>query len=75
MLVLFPFAHILAGDFLDDRSPLMEHDLFGTILLCATGAAGTNGRELVEEPPTEVKAGQALEVIAQAKQRRGYQGL
>jgi hypothetical protein len=35
----------------------------------------TNGQELAEEFPTEVEAGQAPEVIAQAKRRCGYQDL
>jgi hypothetical protein len=36
---------------------------------------GTNGQELVENFDSEIEAGKALEVIAQAKRRRGYQDL
>ena len=35
-----------------------------------------NGREMVEEHPSELAAGQALEAVAQAKRRRrGYRDL
>jgi predicted DNA-binding WGR domain protein len=57
-------------------SLMIERDLFGTIRLVRSwGRIGTKGQELVEVFPTEVEAGQALEVIAQAKRRRGYQDL
>ncbi len=51
---------------------MIERDLFGTIRLVRNwGRIGTNGRELVEEFPTEIEAGQALEAIARAKRRPG----
>jgi hypothetical protein len=62
----------------DVRSPIQHHLVLhridpeqGVRRLCSLMI----GRELVEESPTEVEAGQALEVIAQTKQRRGYQDL
>jgi predicted DNA-binding WGR domain protein len=39
------------------------------------GRIGTNGQELVEIHADELEAGQALEAIAAAKRRRGYQDL
>jgi predicted DNA-binding WGR domain protein len=39
------------------------------------GWIGTNGQEKAEEFATVDEAGQALEAIARAKRRRGYQGL
>jgi predicted DNA-binding WGR domain protein len=39
------------------------------------GRIGTSGQELVEVYPTELEAGQALEVLAQAKRRREYRDL
>jgi predicted DNA-binding WGR domain protein len=39
------------------------------------GRIVTNGQELVKVFTTEVEAGQALEAVAQAKRRRGYQDL
>jgi predicted DNA-binding WGR domain protein len=57
-------------------SLMIERDLFGTIrLVRAWGRIGTNGQELVEACASELEAGQALEVIARAKRRRGYQDL
>lgn len=57
-------------------SLLIERDLFGTITLVRNwGRIGTNGREMVQEFPTEAEAGQALEALAQAKRRRGYRDL
>jgi predicted DNA-binding WGR domain protein len=57
-------------------SLMIERDLFGTIRLVRNwGRIGTNGQELVEVFATEIEAGQALEVIAQAKRRRGYRDL
>jgi predicted DNA-binding WGR domain protein len=57
-------------------SLMIERDLFGTIRLVRNwGRIGTKGQELVEVFASEVEAGQALEVIAQAKRRRGYQDL
>jgi predicted DNA-binding WGR domain protein len=38
------------------------------------GRIGTNGQELVEIHPDEIAAGQALEVAAWAKRRRGLLG-
>jgi predicted DNA-binding WGR domain protein len=55
---------------------MIERDLFGRVVLVRNwGRIGTNGRELVEEFASEIEAGQALEVVAQAKRRRGYQDL
>jgi predicted DNA-binding WGR domain protein len=39
------------------------------------GRIGTNGQEMVEVFASEVEAGEALEALAQAKRRRGYQDL
>ncbi len=39
------------------------------------GRTQTNGRELVEEFASKIEAGQALEAVAEAKRRRGYQDL
>jgi predicted DNA-binding WGR domain protein len=55
---------------------LVERDLFGTVVLVRNwGRIGTNGREMVEEFSTEIKAGRALEVLAQRKRQRGYRDL
>jgi predicted DNA-binding WGR domain protein len=52
---------------------MVGQDLFGTVRLVQNwGRIGTNGRELVEEFPTELEAGQALEALAQVKRWRGY---
>jgi predicted DNA-binding WGR domain protein len=57
-------------------SLMIERDLFGRVVLVRNcGRIGTNGRELVEEFAGEIEAGQALEAVAQAKRRRGYQDL
>ena len=57
-------------------SLMIERDLFGTIRLVRNwGRIGTNGQELVQVFANEAEAGQALEVVAQAKRRRGYQDL
>ncbi len=57
-------------------SLMIERDLFGRVVLVRNwGRIGTNGRELVEEFACEIEAGQALEAVAQAKRRRGYQDL
>ena len=57
-------------------SLMIERDLFGTIRLVRNwGRIGTHGQEKVEEFPGEEEAGQALEALAQAKRRRGYQDL
>ena len=57
-------------------SLMIERDLFGTIRLVRNwGRIGTNGQELVEVFATEIEAGQALEVFAAAKRRRGYRDL
>jgi predicted DNA-binding WGR domain protein len=57
-------------------SLMIERDLFGRVMLVRNwGRIGTNGRELVEEFASEIEAGQALEVVAQAKRRRGYRDL
>jgi predicted DNA-binding WGR domain protein len=55
---------------------MIERDLFGAIRLVRNwGRIGTSGQELVEIYVTEVEAGQALEAVARAKRRRGYQDL
>jgi predicted DNA-binding WGR domain protein len=55
---------------------MIERDLFGRVLPVRNwGRIGTNGRELVEEFAGEIEAGQALEAVARAKRRRGYQDL
>jgi predicted DNA-binding WGR domain protein len=57
-------------------SLIIEWDLFGTVRLVRNwGRIGTKGQELVEIHADELAAGQALEVIAQEKRRRGYQDL
>jgi predicted DNA-binding WGR domain protein len=55
---------------------MIERDLFGTIrLVQCWGRIGSTGQEKPEEYPTEWEAGEALEVIARAKRRRGYRDL
>ncbi len=57
-------------------SLMIERDLFGTVRLVRYwGRIGTNGQEKVEELAGELEAGQALEAVARAKRRRGYQDL
>jgi predicted DNA-binding WGR domain protein len=57
-------------------SLMIERDLFGTVRLVRNwGQLGTNGREIVQEYPSELEAEQALEVLARAKRRRGYRDL
>ena len=57
-------------------SPLIERDLLGTIRLVRNwGRIGMKGQELVEIHADEIKAGQALEDLAQLKRRRGYRDL
>jgi predicted DNA-binding WGR domain protein len=57
-------------------SLMIEHDLFGTVRLVRNGGRiGTNGQELVEVFPSEEEAGQALEIVARMKRRRGYRDL
>jgi predicted DNA-binding WGR domain protein len=57
-------------------SLMIERDLFGTVRLVRNwGRIGTNGQEMVEIHEDEIEAGKALEAIAQAKRRRGYQDL
>jgi predicted DNA-binding WGR domain protein len=57
-------------------SLMIEWDLFGTVRLVRNwGWIGTNGRELVEVFASEQEAGLALETVARAKRRRGYQDL
>jgi predicted DNA-binding WGR domain protein len=57
-------------------SLMIERDLFGTVRLERNwGRIGTNGQEMVEVFASEVEAGEALEALAQAKRRRGYQDL
>ena len=55
---------------------MIERDLFGTVrLVCNWGRIGTKGQERVEIHEDETAAGQALEVLAQEKRRRGYRDL
>ena len=57
-------------------SLMIERDLFGTIRLVRNwGRIGTTGQELVEIHADEIAAAQALEAVARAKRRRGYQDL
>jgi predicted DNA-binding WGR domain protein len=57
-------------------SLMIERDLFGTVRLVRNwGRIGTNGQELVEIFADELEAGEALETVARAKRRRGYQDL
>jgi predicted DNA-binding WGR domain protein len=57
-------------------SLMIERDLFGTVRLVRNwGRIGTTGQELVEIHPDETEAGLALEAVACAKRRRGYQDL
>jgi predicted DNA-binding WGR domain protein len=57
-------------------SLMIERDLFGTIRLVRNwGRIGTNGQEKVEIYDNEIAAGLALEAVAQAKRRHGYQDL
>ena len=57
-------------------SLMIERDLFGTVRLVRNwGRIGTKGQELVEIYDDEIAAGKALEAVAQAKRRRGYQDL
>ena len=57
-------------------SLMIERDLFETVRLVRNwGRIGTNGQEMVEVFASEVEAGEALEALAQAKRRRGYQDL
>jgi predicted DNA-binding WGR domain protein len=39
------------------------------------GRIGINGQEKAEEFASEIEAGKALETVAQAKRRQGYQDL
>jgi predicted DNA-binding WGR domain protein len=57
-------------------SLIIERDLFGTVRVVRNwGRVGTNGQELAEIHEDEISARQALEALAQAKRRRGYQDL
>jgi predicted DNA-binding WGR domain protein len=57
-------------------SLMIERDLFGTVRLVRHwGRIGTHGQEKAQEYGSEIEAGQALEVIAQGKRRRGYRDL
>jgi predicted DNA-binding WGR domain protein len=52
---------------------MIERDLFGTVRLVRNwGRIGTNEQEMVGIHADEIAAGEALEVIARAKRRRGY---
>jgi predicted DNA-binding WGR domain protein len=57
-------------------SLLVERDLFDNIVLVRQwGRIGTQGRELVEEHASLDDALKAMDALAQAKRRRGYQDL
>ena len=57
-------------------SLMIERDLFGTVRLVRNwGRIGSNGQELVEIFADELRAGEALEAVAQRKRRRGYRDL
>ena len=57
-------------------SLLIERDLFGEVrLVRAWGRIGTQGSERVQVFDNEFEARKALEVLARAKRRRGYQDL
>jgi predicted DNA-binding WGR domain protein len=58
-------------------SLMVEVDLFGTVRLVRQwGRIGAvQGRELAQDFPTEEEAVAALERLAAAKRRRGYQDL
>jgi predicted DNA-binding WGR domain protein len=57
-------------------SLMIERDLFGTIRLVRHwGRIGPNGQEKAEEFASEDEAGEALETLAQAMWRQGYQEL
>jgi predicted DNA-binding WGR domain protein len=58
------------------NSLLIEYDLLGTIRLVRNwGRIGTSGREIVEVFADGIEAGQALEMLAREKRRRGYRDL
>ncbi len=58
-------------------SLMIERDLFGTVRLVRHwGRIGAvQGRELAQDFPSEAEAVAALERLAAAKRRRGYQDL
>ena len=78
-----PVQHVLVLHRIDpDRgvarfySLMVERDLFGTIRLIRNwGRIGTTGQELVEVFADEIEAGEALEMLAREKRRRGYRDL
>ena len=55
---------------------MIERDLFGrTVLVRHWGRIGGRGRERTDEHASESEAAAALEKLAAAKRRRGYQDL
>jgi predicted DNA-binding WGR domain protein len=55
---------------------MIERDLFGrTVLVRHWGRIGGRGRERTDEHASETAAAAALEKLAAAKRRRGYQDL
>jgi len=55
---------------------MIERDLFGrTVLVRCWGRIGGRGRERTDEHASEGTAAEALEKLAAAKRRRGYQDL
>jgi predicted DNA-binding WGR domain protein len=55
---------------------MIDRDLFGTVRLVRNwGRIGTPGQVTATDFPNEAEAGKALEALAQAKRRQGYQDL
>ena len=55
---------------------MIEHDLFGHVVLVRRwGRVGTRGRERSDPHADEAAAAEAMEKLAAAKRRRGYQDL
>jgi predicted DNA-binding WGR domain protein len=70
-----PIKHHLVLHWIDPEqgvrrfySLMIERDLFGTVCLVRNwGRIGTDGQEVVGVFASEIEAGQALDVLAQAK--------
>jgi predicted DNA-binding WGR domain protein len=83
LLRRWPGQHVLVRRRIDPDQGIarfysltVERDLFGTVRLVRNwGRIGTNGRELAEVFATEIEAGEALEMLAREKRRRGYRDL
>jgi predicted DNA-binding WGR domain protein len=78
-----PIKHHLVLHWIDPEngvrrfySLMIERDLSSTVRLVRNwGRISINGHNLVEVFADEIKASQALEVLAGAKRRRGYRNL